>query len=106
MYVREDVRIQRWLNLEGKSLFTFIMNDVEYHNNTNEMALRRFAEFCKILYENRSDVSVRQIKILMSVYTMCEQYGVNFYQFVQNCLTDKTMIIPSGSMPDQTTVTT
>ena len=82
MYVREDVRIQRWLNLEGKSLFIFIMNDVEYHNNANEMALRRFAEFRKILYENRSDVSVRQIKILMCVYTMCEQCGGNFYQFV------------------------
>ena len=35
----------------GDSLFTFIMHDVEYHNNVSERALRRLSVFRKILWE-------------------------------------------------------
>ena len=44
---RDCLRYVKRLKREGDSLFTFIMNDVEYHNNVSERALRRFAEFRK-----------------------------------------------------------
>ena len=47
---RDCLRYVKRLKREGDSLFTFIMSDVEYHNNVSERALRRFAEFRKILY--------------------------------------------------------
>ena len=78
------------------------MNDVEYHNNVSERALRRFAEFRKILYGNRSDAGARRTKILMSVYATCEQRGVNFYQFVQDYLSGKTGTILPGPAQNQT----
>ena len=53
----EDKDCRRYvkrLKREGDSLFTFIMHDVEYHNNVSERALRRLSAFRKILYGNRS----------------------------------------------------
>ena len=101
---RDCLRYVKRLKREGDSLFTFIMNDVEYHNNVSERALRRFAEFRKILYGNRSDAGARRTKILMSVYATCEQRGVNFYQFVQDYLSGKTRTIPPGPAQNQTTI--
>ena len=80
------------------------MNDVEYHNNVSKRALRRFAEFRKILYGSRSDAGARRTKILMSIYATCEQRGVNFYQFVQDYLSGKTRTIPSGPAQNQTAI--
>ena len=76
---KDCLRYVKRLKREGNSLFIFIMSDVEYHNNVSERALRRFAEFRKILYGNRFDAGARRTKILMSVYATCEQRGVNFY---------------------------
>ena len=101
---RDCLRYVKRLKREGDSLFTFIMNDVEYHNNVSERALRRFAEFRKILYGNRSDAGARRTKILMSVYATCEQRGVNFYQFVQDYLSGKTRTIPPGPAQNQTAI--
>ena len=101
---RDCLRYVKRLKREGNSLFTFIMNDVEYHNNVSERALRRFAEFRKILYGNRSDAGARRTKILMSIYATCEQRGVNFYQFVQDYLSGKTRTIPPGLAQNQTAI--
>ena len=101
---KDCLRYVKRLKREGDSLFTFIMSDVEYHNNVSERALRRFAEFRKILYGNRSDAGARRTKILMSVYVTCEQRGVNFYQFVQDYLSGKTRTIPPGPAQNQTAI--
>ena len=93
---KDSLRYVKRLKREGKSLFTFIINDVDYHNNVSERALRTFAEARKILYGNRSEDGARRTKILMSVYATCEQRGVNFYQFVQDYLAGRIKTIPSG----------
>ena len=101
---KDCLRYVKRLKREGNSLFTFIMSDVEYHNNVSERALRRFAEFRKILYGNRSDAGARRTKILMSIYATCERRGVNFYQFVQDYLSGKTRTIPPGPAQNQTAI--
>ena len=103
----EDKDCRRYvkrLKREGDSLFTFIMHDVEYHNNVSERALRRFSAYRQILYGNRSVAGARRTKILMSVYATCEQRGVNFYQFVQDYLSGKAKTIPPRAAPIQTPV--
>ena len=100
---KDSLRYVKRLKREGKSLFTFIINDVDYHNNVSERALRTFAEARKILYGNRSEDGARRTKILMSVYATCEQRGVNFYQFVQDYLAGRIKTIPSGPTPVQMT---
>ena len=103
----EDKDCRRYvkrLKREGDSLFTFIMHDVEYHNNVSERALRRFSAYRQILYGNRSVAGARRTKILMSVYATCEQRGVNFYQFVQDYLSGKAKMIPPRAAPIQTPV--
>ena len=95
----EDKDCRRYvkrLKREGDSLFTFIMHDVEYHNNVSELELKRFSVFRKILYGNRSVAGARRTKILMSIYATCEQRGVNFYQFTRDSLKGKTAEIPAG----------
>ena len=101
---RDCRRYVKRLKREGDSLFTFIMHDVEYHNNVSERALRRFSAFRKILYGNRSVAGARRTKILMSVYATCEQRGVNFYQFVQDYLSDKARTIPPSPTQNQAAV--
>ena len=39
-----------------------------------------------------------------AVYVMCEQRGVNFYQFVQDYLSGKTRTIPPGPAQNQTAI--
>ena len=55
---------------------------------------QRTAEITKIY---QSPVAgARRTKILMSIYAMCEQRGVNFYQFAGDYLEGKTTEIPAG----------
>ena len=82
------------LRREIGHLFTFITHDIEYHNNSSERALRRFAEARKILYGSRTKDGARRTKILMSVYATCEMRGVNFYQFARDYLAGKTKTVP------------
>ena len=72
------------------------MHDVEYCNNISEWTPRMFSAFHQIPYRNRFVAGTKRIKILMNVYAMCVQRGVNFYQFVQDCLSDKYRIILFG----------
>ncbi len=99
---KDCLRYVKRLKREGDSLFTFIMHDVEYHNNVSERALRKFSTYRLILYGNRSVAGARRTKILMSVHATCEQRGVNFYQFVQDYLSGRVKTIPPRAAPIQT----
>ena len=104
-YEDKDCRMYvKRLKREGGSLFTFIMHDVEYHNNVSERALRKFSVYHKILYGSRSVAGARRTKILMSVHATCEQRSVNFYRFVQDYLSGRAKTIPPRAVPIQTPV--
>ena len=60
----------------------------------SKRVLRKFSAYRLILYGNRTAAGARRTKIFMSVHVTCEQYGVNFYRFVQDCLTDRAKTIP------------
>ena len=91
---KDCIRFVKRLRREIGHLFTFITHDIEYHNNSSERALRRFAEARKILYGSRTKDGARRTKILMSVYATCEMRGVNFYQFARDYLAGKTKTVP------------
>ena len=93
---KDCIRYVKRLRREKGHLFTFLLYDVDYHNNISERALRDFAEFRKILYGNRSEKGAERTKILMSVYATCELRGVNFYQFTKDYLAGKITAIPAG----------
>ena len=96
---KDCIRFVKRLKREIGHLFTFITQDIEYHNNSSERALRRFAEARKILYGSRTGDGARRTKILMSVYATCEMRGVNFYQFAKDYLAGKTKTIPHRNNP-------
>ena len=107
-------RYVKQLKQDGKPVDLYCQHYVYYyyycycrcHDNASEQALRKFAETKKILHGNRSYDGAWQTKILMSVYAMCKQLGVNFYQFVQDCLADNIKPISPDPTPVQTTVST
>ena len=69
---KDCIRFVKRLRREVGHLFTFITHDIEYHNNSSERELRRFADACKILYGSRTKDGARRTKLLMSVYATCE----------------------------------
>ena len=69
---------------------------MDYHNSTSKRALRRFAEYCKILYGSRSKVGAYRTKILMSVYATCKTRNVNFYELLKDYLSGRADKIPAG----------
>ena len=95
-------RYVKRLKREGDSLFTFIMHDVEYHNNVSERALKKFSAHRQILYGNRSVADAKRTKILMNVHATCEQRGANFYRFVQDYLSSRAKTIPLRAAQIQT----
>ena len=99
-YTDEDCkRYVKRLRRESDSLFTFLMNDVEYHNNVSERALRKFATYRQILYGNKTENGARRTKIIMSIHATCEQRGVDFGQLLQDCLSGKAKSIPPRAKP-------
>ena len=85
------------LKREIDSLFTFVLHDVQYHNNISERMLRTFAEARKVLYGSRIKKGADRTAITMGVHATCNMRGINFYDFAQECLTGKTTAIPEKS---------
>ena len=90
-------RYVKRLKREIDSLFTFILYDVQYHNNISERMLRAFAEARKVLYGSRTKKGADRTAIMMSVHATCNMRGINFYDFAQECLAGKTTVIPEKS---------
>ena len=82
------------------TLFTFLENAIDYHNNVSERSIRPFSRARLIHYGNRSKKGAHQTEILMSMYGTCKARKVNFYQFLQEYLAGTTTAIPD-SVPKQ-----
>ena len=91
-------RYAKRLRREGQSLLTFLDQDVEYHNNISERALRRFAAMRKTLYGNRSVRGIETTEILSSVYATCKLRRINPYEFCCDYLDGKIDSIPKIKM--------
>ena len=90
-------RYVKRLKREIDSLFTFVLHDVQYHNNISERMLGTFAEARKVLYGSRTKKGADRTAIMMSVHATCNMRGINFYDFAQECLAGKTTAIPEKS---------
>ena len=76
-------RYAKRLRREGSSLPTFPMHeDVPYHNNASEQALRAFAIMRKIFHGSRSERGLKTTEIRETIFATCEKRGINPYQFV------------------------
>ena len=88
------VRYIKRLRREKDQLFTFLTEDIEYHNNSSERALRCISTIRKNLYGNRSRDGAYTTETLMSIYSTCKLRGINFYQFIRDYLDGKVNDIP------------
>ena len=88
-------RYTKRLRREGQFLLTFLKHDdVPYHNNTSERALRIFALMRKITYGSRSRRGIKTTEILATVYATCEMRGVNPCEFMIDYLNGRIRSIP------------
>ena len=55
------------------SLFTFILHDVQYHNNISERIPMAFAEARKVLYGSRTKKGADRTATMMSVHATCAE---------------------------------
>lgn len=92
-------RYVKRLKREGRSLLTFLVHeDVPYHNNGSEQALRTFSIMRKIFYGSRSERGLKTTEIRETIFATCEKRGINPYQFVIDYLRGNTKKIP---MPER-----
>ena len=92
-------RYVKRLKREGRSLLTFLVHeDVPYHNNGSEQALRTFSIMRKIFYGSRSERGLKTTEIRESIFATCEKRGINPYRFVIDYLRGNAKKIP---MPEQ-----
>ena len=83
-------RLIKRLKKHRESLLTFLEEDIDYHNNTAERALRSSVVMRKITGGNRSQEGAHTHEILMSIYETCKMHNENFLkeseQFMRNRL--------------------
>lgn len=94
-------RYAKRLRREGGQLLTFLKHDdIPYHNNTSERALRPFALMRKVCYGNRSRRGIKTAEILATTYATCRVRGINPYTFMKDYLDGKmdTIPLPQDSM--------
>ncbi|MXX21068.1 MAG: IS66 family transposase [Cenarchaeum sp. SB0661_bin_35] len=89
------IRYAKRLRCEGGQLLTFLKHDdIPYHNNTSERALRTFALMRKVCYGNRSRRGIKTAEILSSIYATCHVRGINPYTFMKDYLDGKIDTVP------------
>ncbi len=89
------IRYAKRLRREGGQLLTFLKHDdIPYHNNTSERALRTFALMRKVCYGNRARRGIKTAEILASIYATCRVRGINPYYFMKDYLDGNTDTIP------------
>ena len=76
-------RYAKRLRREGVSLLAFLIHeDIPYHNNASEQALRVFTIMRKIFHGSRSERGLRTTEIRETIFATCEKRGINPYRFV------------------------
>lgn len=77
------IRLVKRLRREKEMLFTFLEIDdnIEWHNNAAERAIRPNVIIRKITNGHRTEGGAVSHKILMSVKETCRMRGLNFYDY-------------------------
>ncbi len=81
-YIDKDcLRFVKRLRREKKMLFTFLITNTDYHNNTAKRAIRPNVIIRKITNGHRSESGAMSHKVLMNVKETCRVRGLNFYDY-------------------------
>ena len=76
-------------------LLTFLIHDIEYHNNTCERAVRLLARLRKTIYGNRSMHGIESTETMATIYTTCKMRHINPYHFLIDFLKGRLDSIPN-----------
>ena len=77
-------RIMKRLRKHSDELWTFLSEDVPYHNNHAELAIRRSVVNRKVSYGNRSESGAGVQEILMSIIQTAKLQGKNLLKLMLN----------------------
>ena len=102
-YTDQDCkRFVERLKREAYHLLTFLIHDIEYHNNTCERAVRLLARLRKAIYGSRSVRGIKSTETVATIYATCKMRRINPYHFLIDLLSGRLDAIPNPNSAAQT----
>ena len=88
-------RFVKRLRRERTHLLTFLVYDIEFHNNACELGARLMARMRKVCYGSRSERGLQATETMGTIYATCEKRRINPYHFMMDFLNGRLTEIPN-----------